>query len=193
MTLLPAGTEVAYTVTYLEMTARPAYDRPSLPVGPPTALIAAKTPPVWYFLDLYRAVGEPYEWTDMFDEDREDLRAFVQHEAMTLYTLLRTGWPAGFFMLDGREAGRMDLAYFGLVPEALGLRLGGYLLKTAIHLGWDRPGTERLTVQTCTLDHPRALALYQKAGFAPVGQETKRRVLTQPREMTTADVEAAHA
>jgi len=185
MTLLPAGTEVTYTVTYLEMTSRPAYDRPSVPVGPPTALIAAETPPVWYFLDLYRAVGSAYEWTDMFDEKPETLQGFIQHEAVTLYTLLRSGWPAGFFILDGREAGRCDIAYFGLVPEAVGRGLGSYLLKTAIHLGWDRPGVEKLTLNTCTLDHPRALGLYQKAGFVPVGQETKRRELSRPREMPT--------
>jgi hypothetical protein len=27
-----------------------------------------------------------------------------------------------------------------------------------------------VTVQTCTLDHPAALPLYQKLGFSPVGQ-----------------------
>ena len=186
MSVLPAGSEVDVTVTYLEMTARPAYDRPSLPLGPPTALIPAEAPPVWYFLDLYRAVGEAYEWTDRFDDDREALRTFVQDPSVTLYTLLRTGWPAGFFLLDARKMGVCDLAYFGLVPQAIGMKLGGYLLKTAIHLGWDRPGVERMTVNTCTLDHPRALGLYQKAGFAPVGQKTYTRVLSQPRALQTA-------
>jgi hypothetical protein len=28
-----------------------------------------------------------------------------------------------------------------------------------------------VTVQTCTLDHPAALPLYQKLGFSPVGQK----------------------
>jgi hypothetical protein len=28
-----------------------------------------------------------------------------------------------------------------------------------------------VTVQTCTLDHPAALPLYQKLGFAPVAQK----------------------
>jgi hypothetical protein len=34
------------------------------------------------------------------------------------------GWPQGFFMLDRREAGICDLAYFGLVPEAVGAGWG---------------------------------------------------------------------
>ncbi|TIX52655.1 MAG: GNAT family N-acetyltransferase, partial [Mesorhizobium sp.] len=32
-------------------------------------------------------------------------------------------------------------------------------------------GPRRVTVQTCTLDHPAALPLYQKLGFAPVAQK----------------------
>jgi len=30
---------------------------------------------------------------------------------------------------------------------------------------------KRLFVQTCTLDHPRALGLYQRCGFIPFAQE----------------------
>ncbi len=181
MGVIPAGTEVDYTITYLEMGARPSYDRPSLPVGPPTALIAAEKPPVWYFLNLYHAVGRDHEWVDWDSASEEALAAYVQAPTMHLYTLMRTGWPAGFFMLDAHEAGRCDLAYLGLVPEAIGFGLGNYLLRTAIHAGWDMPGSERMTVQTCTLDHPAALALYQKCGFVPYGQEEKSRVLTRDR------------
>jgi len=104
---------------------------------------------------------------------------------VTLYTLMRSGWPAGFFILDSREAGRCDLAYFGLVPEMLGQGLGSWMVRTAVHMGWDRPGTRRMTVETCSLDHPRALSLYQRAGFAPIGQKRKTRVLTRPRSQQT--------
>jgi hypothetical protein len=40
-----------------------------------------------------------------------------------------------------------------------------------------------MTLDTCTLDHPRALALYQRAGFVPVCREDKTRVLTRAREV----------
>ena len=82
-------------------------------------------------------------------------------------------------MLDGREEGVCDLAYFGLVPEAVGTGLGSWLLKTAILTAWARPGTQRLTVNTCTLDHPRALAQYQRMGFTPVGTSEHTRLLAQ--------------
>ena len=162
---------VEVTITYLEMAARPSYPRPHQPLGHHAALLHAENPPIWYFLDLYRAVGSQYQWTDRFNDDEDDLRAFVQHSDVALYTLMRQGWPAGFFMLDRREKGICDLAYFGLVPEMVGQGYGKFLLQEAIHTGWDGESVKRLTVNTCTLDHPRALALYQSAGFAPVRQE----------------------
>jgi len=166
---------VDYTITFLEMQARPTYPRPHQPLGHQAALFHAENPPVWYFLNLYNAVGSQYLWTDKHAESEDELRAFVQHPKMALYTLIRQGWPAGFFMLDNREAGVCDLAYFGLVPEMVGQGLGKFLIQEAVHIGWDTPGTEKMTVNTCTLDHPRALALYQSAGFEPVRQEHKTR------------------
>ncbi|MEL7173881.1 MAG: N-acetyltransferase, partial [Pseudomonadota bacterium] len=42
-----------------------------------------------------------------------------------------------------------------------------------VDTGWQRSGVERMTVNTCTLDHPRALGTYQKAGFVPIRRETR--------------------
>jgi GNAT superfamily N-acetyltransferase len=176
-----AGDEIEVVVTHLEMSARPRYPRPAVPLGPVSALVAAEVPPPWYFLALYDAVGAEYEWTDQHDRPPEELEAFLADPAVTLYTFVRAGWPHGFFVLDARARETVDLAYFGLVPEAIGQGLGFFLLGTAVHAAWDRPGAERLTVNTNSLDHPRALPLYQKAGFVPVRRETRRRVLTRDR------------
>lgn len=181
-----AGERVEYTVTYLEMTARPHYPRPHMPTGPASALIAAETPPAWYFLSLYDAVGSEYEWTDQHARPRDELDAYLADASVVLYTLMRAGWPHGFFILDCTAAEVCDLAYFGLVPQALGRGLGTFLAQTAVHMAWDRPGVARVTVNTNSLDHPRALPLYQKAGFEPVRRETKSRVLTRDRNLIGA-------
>jgi GNAT superfamily N-acetyltransferase len=181
-----AGDRVEAVVTFLAMDARPGYPRPHLPLGPASALIAAERPPVWYFLDLYDAVGSEWEWTDRHAQPKDELEAFLHDPAVTLYTLVRAGWPHGFFLLDGRAPEVVDLCFFGLVPEAIGRGLGTFLLQTAVHAAWDRPGTTRLTVNTNTLDHPRALPLYQKAGFVPVRRETRARMLTRDRDMIDA-------
>jgi GNAT superfamily N-acetyltransferase len=183
MTLTPAGTEVSYTITYLEMGARPAWEMPRLPEQ--IRLERAIDPPVWYFLSLYDAVGRDYEWQDRFDQAEEDpaaLQAFVRDPDVVIWTAMGHGWPQGFFMLDWRQAGVCDLAYFGLVPQAVGAGWGRALLETAVLTGWGREGVSKMTVNTCTLDHPRALSLYQKLGFTPVAREERRRVLVYDRD-----------
>jgi GNAT superfamily N-acetyltransferase len=94
---------------------------------------------------------------------------------------MRAGWPHGFFILDCRDPDICDLALFGLAPQATGRGLGTYLLQTAVHMAWDRPAAVRVTVNTNSLDHPRALPLYQRAGFLPVRRETRSRVLSRDR------------
>lgn len=182
MTLQKAGTEVSYTVTFLEMAERPGYDWPHLPVASTAALLKATDPPVWWFLNLYDAVGKDYAWEDMHALPEAEVA--VELARGSLYTLMDHGWPHGFFLLHGPEDGVTDMTYFGMVPEAVGNGLGDWLLKTAILTAWDRPGTTRLDVNTCTLDHPRALALYQKNGFVPVRREERKRILTRDRDLT---------
>ena len=62
--------------------------------------------------------------------------------------------------------------YLGLMPEAIGRGLGFYLLYHSCMNAWAQP-ISRLTVNTCTLDHPRALPLYQPMGFVPYAREER--------------------
>ncbi len=184
MKIVRKGTEVPYTVTYLEMPRRPDWDWPHLPSGITATLLKAEKPPVWYFLSLYDAVGRDYAWEDIHKRKHSEIEAWLTDGAMSLFTLTSKGWPHGFFLLDAGKPGICDLAYFGLVPEAVGGGLGTFLLKTAILTCWDSPGVQKLTVNTCTLDHPRALATYQKNGFVPVRREGHTRILNRDRDLS---------
>lgn len=174
-----AGERVEYRVTWLEMAQRPRFGWAPMPIGQEAALLKADAPPAWYFLALYDAVGQDYAWTDKHDTPRAQLSDWLADPAVRLYTLMGRGWPQGFFVLDGRADGVCDLAYFGLVPQAIGKGLGAWLLQAAILTGWDMPGVQKMTVNTCTLDHPRALIRYQRFGFEPVRTEVHDRVLTR--------------
>ena len=164
------GAEIAYTVTYLEMTRRPDRPRPPQILGRAMTLLRAEQPPVHFFRYLYDMVGRDYHWTDMHAWRDEDIASFIQHEAVSLYVLHVTGWPGGFVMLDSRKSPVCNISYYGLAPEAIGQGYGNFLLGTAVHMAWDS-GIEKLTVNTCSLDHPRALPTYQKWGFEPVRRE----------------------
>lgn len=184
MTIQKAGTELSYTVTFLEMAARPDWAWPHLPAGSAAALLKAEKPPVWYFLALYDAVGRDYAWEDIHKREHTEIGDWLAQGTMSLWTLIEHGWPQGFFLLEDQAEGEVELVYFGMVPEAVGKGLGQYLLRTAVLTAWDRPGVRKLKVDTCTLDHPRALAFYQKNGFTPVRREERTRILARDRDLS---------
>jgi GNAT superfamily N-acetyltransferase len=149
------------------MNNRPSFDWPkSLKLK--LNIFKAENIPSWYFLFFYKQVGKKYYWTDWLDKTEKELNNFVNDKNVIFYTLIKDGWPAGFFMLDYRVNKICNLSFLGLVEEAIGLGLGKYLLKTAILTAWDSNKIETLTVNTCSLDHKHALYLYQKNGFIPV-------------------------
>jgi ribosomal protein S18 acetylase RimI-like enzyme len=98
-------------------------------------------------------------WSD------ERLRLWLDRPEIEISVLYQAGVPAGYFELERLAAGETELCYFGLVPEFIGRGLGTWLLQQAVEAGWQAP-TRRLWVHTSTYDHPRALGLYQRAGFA---------------------------
>jgi GNAT superfamily N-acetyltransferase len=58
------------------------------------------------------------------------------------------------------------------MPEYLGRGLGFFFLRQSIEIAWAKP-ISKFLVNTCTLDHPRALPLYQRAGFVPYSREDR--------------------
>ena len=108
----------------------------------------------------------------------EALRAEIQNEKVEIFVLYVGGVPAGFAELDRRLEGEVDLAYFGLMPEFLRRGFGNFLLTNALEIAWGYE-PNRVTVNTCTLDHPKALPLYQRYGFVPIRRED--RLIDDPR------------
>lgn len=164
---------IQITVTKLEMTAKPTGLRPKLRREHDNGrvmLLKVKQPPVHFYRYLYQTVGRDHVWVERTRMSDEALAAIVQDENVDLYVLYCEGAPAGYAELDFRKMPNAELAYFGLIPDYIGRGLGGFLLATAIDIAWSKP-IERLWVHTNTLDHPRALPLYQQQGFVPYAQE----------------------
>jgi GNAT superfamily N-acetyltransferase len=154
-------------IHHLEMIARP--DGAPLP-APCSGLtiVHAVRPTVRWYRYLYGSTGGPWQWTDRTRLSDEDLAAIIGDPDVSVHVLYRDGVPVGYIELDRRPAeqppGSIEVAYFGLFPEALGQKLGPYLLSWGIHRAWDL-GPRRVWVHTCSLDHPAALPLYQRLGF----------------------------
>jgi GNAT superfamily N-acetyltransferase len=170
--------EIETTVTYLEMRGRPDRRQPS-PLIAPLALTRAERMTVPFYRYLYHAVGNAYHWVDRTRLSDEALGQEILRPEVEIWVLNALGVPAGYFELEAADSGVVTLVYFGLIPEFLGQGLGAFLLSEAIHRAWDL-ARDVVRVETCTLDHPAALPLYQKFGFEPYGQERKRVPVLQP-------------
>jgi len=166
-----SGRRIPMVVTFLEMNAKPAALPPPMPRGK-ISIQRAVHPPVHFYRYLYDTIGDAYFWVDRRKLGDEALAAIVQHPDVELHVLYVDGNPAGMAELDMRDPLTGQLAYFGLMPEAVGKRLGYFFLYHAIANAWARP-ISRLLINTCTLDHPRALPLYQRLGFVPYSREDR--------------------
>ena len=164
MTDLPPG-KIATVVTFLELRRRP--DLPPAPDG------AWTLDPIGADLERYRAlfrrIGEPWLWFSRLVMPGPELLAILadrEVEALALRARPGGSEDIGLLELDFRRSGACELAFLGVVPEAIGSGAGRFLIGQAIARAFARP-IGRLWVHTCTLDHPDALGFYRRAGFRP--------------------------
>ncbi len=129
------------------------------------------------YRECYRTVGESYHWRDRWDWTDEELRAHLAQPEITLHVARRgRGRGRGGALVGWYELRRVpedrsvEIAYFGLVPGAIGRGLGKHLLSCAVRDAWALQPA-RVWLHTCTLDHPAALPNYKKRGFVPYKTE----------------------
>lgn len=153
-------------ITHLEMTAPPAHRVP-MPLGPRLAVLRAKEMPLAFYRYLYEQVGKAHHWLLRRDLGDAELSALIHAGHTEIHVLYVEGSPAGFFELDlSRLPGEAEILYFGITPDFQGRGLAKFFLSEAVFAAWaHEPG--RLVIHTNTLDSPRALQLYQRAGFSP--------------------------
>jgi hypothetical protein len=162
---------VPMTVTFFEMTAKPSALPPPAPKGR-HAILKCDNPTAHFYRYLYDTIGGQWLWVDRKKLTPQALAEIIQHPLNHLYVLYTEGSPAGMAELDFRKENTCNISYFGLMPEAIGKRLGYFFLYHTCLNAWARP-IQRLTVNTCTLDHPRAMPLYQRMGFAACSREER--------------------
>jgi GNAT superfamily N-acetyltransferase len=157
------------TITYLEMRS-------------PDELVAGRPPPEQTALEPVDAgavgtfhatvlrIGEPHSWTTPSDRSEDQWRERLARPDVLAWIALVGGEAAGAIELELQPEGEVEITTFGLVPEMVGRGFGGHLLTLATRLAWDAslPGdtpTRRVWLHTSSLDHPHALANYERRGF----------------------------
>ena len=154
-----------YTViTHLAMEAPPERAVPPAP-APGLAIERRWTMPVADYLRLYHAIGDDWLWWSRLAWDEAALAAYLAEQETEVYVAEADGEEIGLIELNLRPRPDIELRYFGVVPSWIGKGLGSWLLAHALAAaGRHRP--RRMILNTCTLDHPGALAFYRRHGFA---------------------------
>ncbi len=170
---LPPG-KIASVVTYLEMRERPRNQPVPAPAG--LSVRRVSSPGLGWYRELYRAVGQDWLWFSRLRMSDDELSRTIHDLRVDLYALsleskdgddeAGKNQDVGLLELDRRNDPDVEIAYFGVTSNLIGRGAGQYLMAQALEAAWAH-SPRRVWVHTCTLDHPRALSFYQKAGFVP--------------------------
>ncbi|MBL8789732.1 MAG: GNAT family N-acetyltransferase [Rhizobiales bacterium] len=160
---LPPG-KLANVVTCLEMKAKPHRALQPFPAGLRLKRFAPGD--LEGHRALFRAVGSDLMWFSRLIMKDEELAAIIANPAVESYALMQGSDTLGMLELNFSDLPNCELAFYGLVPEAIGQGFGRALMDEAIRRAWAKP-INRFWVHTCTFDSPLALPFYIRSGFTP--------------------------
>jgi len=184
-TRLPAG-KIAAVITHLEVSARPPL-RP-VPAGAAYESRRVHRPDLGWYRALYRRVGKDWLWFSRLTLSDAKLATLIHDPKVEVHALRHRGRDAGILELDFRGFPDVEISFLGVVSELLGTGAGRFLMNRALEIAWDRK-PRRLTVHTCTLDHPNALAFYLRSGFTPYARSLE--IADDPRVFGLLPITAA--
>lgn len=159
-------------VTFLEMREKPQRfiaESGGLVTDKKLTLMRAENCPIHFYRYLYERVGRPHHWHMRRVQSDEAVAVILRAAATYLHILYYDGCPAGFsetIITEKENKTEAELLYFGLMPEYQGLRISGIFLRKVLEIIWEKE-VSKISIQTNSLDSPRALQLYQQAGFVP--------------------------
>jgi GNAT superfamily N-acetyltransferase len=169
-------TKLAAVVTSLEMKTKPNIT--PRPYQGPAKVVRQEQPTADWYRDLFERVGAPWLWTSRLKLSPAALLDIIRNPLVEVYALQVDGKNQGLLELDFREPAACELAFLGVTPSEIGSGVGRLLMTTAIERAFAHP-IRRFWVHTCTLDHPAALAFYERSGFVPYQRQVE--VFDDPR------------
>ncbi len=121
---------------------------------------------------FYKNIGKKHEWFDRLDWSEKKWIEYVSNENVSTYILKHKNDLVGYFeFVLNQNKKETEIAYFGILEEYFGQKLGGYLLSFAIKESFLK-GSKRTWLHTCNLDHENALKNYLARGMRIFKSET---------------------
>lgn len=113
---------------------------------------------------LYDLVGRKWHWVNRRNLSDRQLSALIHHPATEIYVLRREDVAIGYVEMNYKLFPQVEIVFVGLVEDEIGHGLGRMMVDATLNSIKER-APRRVIIQTCTLDHPSALKLYQSVGF----------------------------
>jgi len=114
---------------------------------------------------FYKQIGKKYNWIDRLEWTDSNWIDYVNNKKLFTFILKNNLDLVGYFELifhEEKEEG--EIAYFGILEEYFGKKLGGFLISEAIKESFFM-GAKRVWLHTCSLDHRNALNNYLSRGM----------------------------
>ncbi len=169
--------KIAVVVTHLEMTLAP--EKPLAAARDDVVLGRWEKPDAKAYKALFREVGEDWLWFGRLIMAEDKLITLLSEATRENYRPIRNGKILGTLEVNYADPENVEVAYFGLVPDAIGGGIGRWLMSQAVEMAWSRPETKRVWLHTCTADSPQAIHFYRSCGFKPFRRSIE--VIDDPR------------
>jgi len=126
---------------------------------------------------LYKQIGKKYNWIDRLVWTDKNWIAYVSNKNLITYLLKNNDDLVGYCeLILNKEKQEIEIAYFGILEEYFGKKLGGFLLAEAIKKSFSL-NAKRVWVHTCSLDNKNALKNYLSRGMTVFKSEVlKKRI-----------------
>ncbi|MBX7146896.1 MAG: hypothetical protein K1X44_06270 [Alphaproteobacteria bacterium] len=123
--------------------------------------------PISYYRFLYNTIGAPWLWYERRLISDQELSNYIHHPDIHIHILYKQKIPIGYSEINLKNKKRIDFVYFGLMPWILGQGIGSWFLDWNLNYIWFF-NPDEILINTCTLDHPKALPNYLNVGFKKI-------------------------
>jgi ribosomal protein S18 acetylase RimI-like enzyme len=155
---------------YMYVPRRPVSYPPSC--APSKSLGISSKSQAWASSQASTPPAPAFAWCGSIRPFQRSTGSFIRQSAVNT----DDGVPAGYFELEQMPDAVVEIKYFGLLAGFTGRGLGAHMLTEAVERAF-AIGASRVILDTCSLDHPGALAHYQARGFRVYNVEMKPRAL----------------
>ena len=124
---------------------------------------------------FYKQIGRKHNWVDRLVWEDKKWIDYINNPNIQTYVLKQEEDLVGYFELIfcGKKK-EIEIAYFGILEDYFGKKLGAFLLSEAIKKSF-LVEVKRVWVHTCSLDHQNALKNYLARGMTIFKSEVIKR------------------